>query len=115
MNNSPITFQEDAHSLIKFKINKINNKLEELDLNIFENLSIIEAEDLIELIKQLEKECSNVVDTLNNIQNLKINTMKNKLIEQELNLKITPIMILYRTLLVEKYKDYNFSSINDIE
>lgn len=115
MNNFPLTFQEDAFSLIKSKIDKINQNYENIDKEIFNNLNINEAEDLINLIKNLDIECNNIVEILNNIQNLKINTLKNKLIEKELNMKITPIMLVYRTLLLEKYKYFDNNSINDIE
>ena len=115
MNNSPLTFQEDALSLIKSKIDKINQKYQNIDTETFNNLNINEAEDLIDLIKKLDFECNNILEILNNIQNLKINTLKNKLIEKELNMKITPIMMVYRTLLLEKYRDFNYRFINDLE
>ena len=115
MNNSAVTFQEDALDLIKSKIDKINEKFACLEVETFNNLNINEAEDLIDLIKKLDFDCNNVIEILTNIQNLRLNNLKNKLIEKELNRKITPIMLVYRTLLLEKYRDFNYESINDID
>lgn len=113
------TFQQDAYELIKSKIDKISNKFQELDITILDNLKINEAEELINLIKKLENDSENIIKNLNNIQNLKINNNKNILIENELNMKIAPIIMVYRTLLYEKYKNenshYTTTDINNVE
>lgn len=110
---SAVTFQEDAFEIIRSKIDKINDNLKNVDLSILNNLNINEAENLIKLIKKLDNQSNNIIITINNIKNIKINNYKNELIEKELNMKITPIMLIYKTLLIEKYK--NFNHINDLE
>lgn len=109
------TFQEDIINLIKQNHEKINIKFNEIDLNTFEKLNINEAESLISLIKKLEINTDNIINNLNEMQNLKLNSYKNQLIDKELNLKITPIILIYRTLLNEKYKHLSETSIYDLE
>ena len=109
------TFQEDILNLIKINHNKINTKFNEINLNSFDKLNINEAESLINLIKKLEINTENIINNLNEMQNLKLNSYKNQLIEKELNLKIAPIILVYRTLLNEKYKNYDENYLYDLE
>ena len=83
--------------------------------NLLKDLSIDDAEKLIEYIKEYKHLINSiclVIDKINNVKNL--NSI-NKKIENELMLKIIPIMNVYRTLLVEKYNQpiCKRSTIND--
>ena len=109
-----MTFQGDAHELIKSKIKIINEHMDKIELSDFDYLNIQESEMLINLIKQLDYQGQLLIDVINNIKNIKNNYVKNQLIETELNKKITPISIVYRTLLHEKYKNYTLDEIRTL-
>ena len=117
-----VSFQQDCI----LTINKYHeNYLDKINL-IFDNeeflkdLSIEDAEELIEYIKEYKNLINSiclVLDKINNIKNVNNINLK---IEKELMLKMIPIMNIYRTLLNEKYdiskKQLNttsYSSIND--
>ncbi len=73
--------------------------------DIMKNLSIDEAEKLIEYYREYKKYINNMIDTIDKITNIKKETQLNIKIEKELMIKILPIMNVYRTLLTEKYID----------
>jgi hypothetical protein len=118
-----VSFQQDFlliinkhHETYLEKINTIFN-----NENLIKDLSIDDAEKLIEYIKEYKNLINSiclVIDNINNIKN--INNINNK-IENELILKMLPIMNLYRILLNEKYNkssiiqenSTNKSTIND--
>ena len=112
-----ISFQHDllltinkSHETYLDKINDIFN-----NENLFKNLSIDDAEKLIEYIKEYNNLINSiclVIDKINNVKNLNSINIK---IEHELILKMIPIMNIYRTLLVEKYNKpiTQISNIND--
>ena len=109
-----MTFQGDAHELIKSKIKIINEHMDKIELSDFDYLNIQESEMLINLIKQLDYQGQLLIDVINNIKNIKNNYVKNQLIEKELNKKITPISIVYRTLLHEKYKNHTIDELRHL-
>ena len=100
-----VSFQQDvlltinkSHEIYLDKINTIFN-----NEDLLKDLSIDNAEKLIEYIKEYNSLINSiclVIDKVNNIKNL--NSINTK-IENELILKMIPIMNVYRTLLVEKY------------
>ena len=102
-----VSFQQDFLLTIKkyheIYLDKINVVFENDDL--LKDLSIDDAEKLIEYIKEYKNLIDSiclVIDKINNVKNL--NTINTK-IENELILKMIPIMNVYRTLLVEKYNN----------
>lgn len=109
-----MTFQSDAYDLIKIKFDLITENINKIELNDFDYLNITESEMLINLIRQLDYQSQLVIDVINNIKNIKNNYIKNQLIEKELNNKIIPITVVYRTLLQEKYKNYSLDDIRNI-
>ena len=85
-------------------LDKINTIFYNEDL--LKDLSIDDAEKLIEYIKEYKNLIYSiclVIDKINNVKN--VNAIQNK-IENELILKMIPIINIYRTLLVEKYNKY---------
>jgi len=108
-----ISFQQDFLNIIKNKHDLYNIKMQTLLSNkdLLECLSLDNAENLIEYIKEYNKLINSaglIIDKINNIK--KISNINDK-IEQELIVKIMPIMNIYRVLLLEKYR----SSRNDID
>jgi hypothetical protein len=112
-----VSFQQDFLLTINNShetyLDKINTVFDNEDL--LKDLSINDAEKLIEYIKEYKHLIYSiclVVDKINNVKNL--NSIHTK-IENELILKMIPIMNVYRTLLVEKYSKSNpkRSTIND--
>ena len=112
-----VSFQQDFLLTINKShetyLDKINTIFEKKDL--LKDLTLNDSEKLIEYIKEykhlIDSICL-VMDKINNVKNL--NSINTK-IENELALKMIPIMNVYRTLLIEKY--YNSvqkkSTIND--
>jgi len=100
-----VSFQQDFlliinkhHETYLEKINTIFN-----NENLIKDLSIDDAEKLIEYIKEYKHLINSiclVIDKINNVKNL--NSINTK-IENELILKMIPIMNVYRILLTEKY------------
>ena len=112
-----VSFQQDFLLTInKFHENyldKINTIFDNEEL--LKDLSIDDAEKLIEYIKEYKDLINSiclVIDKINNVKNL--NSVNTK-IENELILKMIPIMNVYRTLLFEKYNKPlpKRSNIND--
>ena len=112
-----VSFQQDLLLTInkshEIYLDKINNVFDNED--VLKHLSIDEAEKLIEYIKEYKYLINSiclVIDKINNVKNL--NSIDTK-IENELILKIIPIMNVYRTLLLEKYNKPNItkSTINE--
>ena len=111
-----VSFQQDLLLTINKShenyLDKINTVFDNEDL--LKNLSIDDAEKLIEYIKEYKHLINSiclVIDKINNVRNL--NSINTK-IENELILKMIPIMNIYRILLVEKYNNsIKKSSIND--
>ena len=112
-----VSFQQDfLLTIYQFHgnyLNKINDIFDNDDL--LKNLSINDAEKLIEYVKEYKHLIYSiclVIDKINNVKNY--NSINTK-IENELMLKIIPIMNVYRLLLFEKYNKSNLktSNIND--
>ena len=100
-----VSFQQDFLLTINKShetyLDKINTVFDNEDL--LKDLSINDAEKLIEYIKEYKHLINSiclVIDKINDIKNL--NSIQTK-IENELILKMIPIMNVYRTLLIEKY------------
>uniref|UniRef100_A0A6C0LGX1 Uncharacterized protein n=1 Tax=viral metagenome TaxID=1070528 RepID=A0A6C0LGX1_9ZZZZ len=100
-----VSFQQDFLLTINKShenyLDKINTVFDNEDL--LKDLSIDDAEKLIEYIKEYKNLINSiclVIDKINNVKNL--NSINTK-IENELILKMIPIMNIYRTLLLEKY------------
>lgn len=100
-----VSFQQDFLLTINKShetyLEKINTVFDNEDL--LKDLSINDAEKLIEYIKEYKHLINSiclVIDKINDIKNL--NSIQTK-IENELILKMIPIMNVYRTLLIEKY------------
>lgn len=124
-----VSFQQDFFEIIRTSHHSYFNKMDKLLTNddLLETLCLEDAELLLSYTKEytkLIKSINLVIDKINNIK--KFNNIHEK-IETELISKITPIMCVYRTLLLEKYKKqlddinysdtdfYHNSSINDID
>lgn len=100
-----VSFQQDFlltinefHENYLDKINTVFNKED-----LLKDLSVDDAEKLIEYIKEYKHLINSiclVIDKINNVKNL--NSINTK-IENELILKMIPIMNVYRILLIEKY------------
>ena len=74
------------------------------------NLSLKEADKLVNYIKEYKSQVTAICITINKIINVKKENELSEKIEKELLLKMLPIMCIYRTLLIEKY---NFIEEND--
>ena len=100
------TFKEDLFTIFNNTHNEYIEKYNELSLNnsLFENLNIDEAELLIKFIKNYKEHTSNIINTFDQINNIKGSLLKNELIDNEIQKKMLPIMMIYRTLLNENYK-----------
>ena len=115
-----ISFQQDFLNIIKNKHDLYNIKMQTLLSNpdLLECLSLDNAENIIEYIKEYNKLIYSVSLTIDKINNVKKINNINEKIDKELMVKIMPIMNIYRILLLEKYKDEfdrvnNQSSINE--
>ena len=112
-----ISFQQDLLLTINKShetyLDKINTVFD--NENVLKDLSLDDAEKLVEYIKEYKHLINSiclVIDKINNVKNL--NSINTK-IENELILKIIPIINVYRTLLIEKYNKSieNISTINE--
>ena len=98
------------HNLYEKKINDLFN-----DESITQNLSLDESYKLIKYIKNYKKQINQINNTIDNMLNIKKILSLDEKIEQELFIKILPIMNIYRILLYEKYTLYsnnNYSNCN---
>lgn len=100
-----LTFQEDLLNIILNFKNKLNLSFDNINMNNLNNLTLKEAESLINHIKNLDENTTNIININNNIKNIKLDLELEDKIEEELNRKLAPIYLLYRTLLYEKYKN----------
>ena len=114
-----VSFQQDFLLTInkshEIYLDKIDTVFDNEDL--LKDLSIDDAEKLIEYIKEYKHLINSiclVIDKINNVKNL--NSINTK-IENEIILKMIPIMNVYRTLLIEKYSIpiQKKSTINDLD
>lgn len=110
-----VTFQKDFLSIIKDNHQIYLNKIQKIFSNndLLENLTIEDAENLIEYIREYNKIINSAGFVLDKINNIKKNRSIQEKIDNELFSKILPIMSVYRTLLLEKYK--NELTINDLD
>ena len=94
-------------------LKSINTLFENKDL--LNDLSIEDAEKLIEYIKEYKQIINSICLIIHKINNVKNINLINTKIENELFLKMIPIMNVYRTLLIEKYNKpfQTISNIND--
>ena len=110
-----VTFQGDFLLTINNNNDIYQEKINELftKKDITSELTITEAEKMIEYLKEFKKLNKDMCQTIDKMMDLKKNTDINNKIEKELMLKILPIMNVYRTLLYEKYNTKN--NIEDID
>ena len=102
------TFQQDFINIIKNSHDKYINSIEKTFNNneqLMLNLSIDDAENLIEYIKEYNNLINSICLVINKINNIKKVKNVQEKIDKELMTKILPIMSVYRTLLLEKYKN----------
>lgn len=111
------TFQQDLLLTINSSNDLYINKITDLLNNnsLLSDLSLTEAEKLINYIKDFNSQIHTLCNTIDKISNIKKENNLEKKIENELYLKILPIMTVYRTLLIEKYKNQSETNINDID
>lgn len=105
-----VSFQQDFLLTLNKYHEQYNTKMDILFNNeqLIKDVTMEDAEKLVEYTKEykcLINSMCLLVDKINNIKN--INEINNK-IENELILKMMPIMNIYRTLLYEKYSDKMF-------
>lgn len=104
-----VSFQQDFILTInkyhETYLDKINTVFENEDL--LKELSIDDAEKLIEYIKEFKHLINSICLTIDKIHNVKNLNSINSKIESDLILKMIPIMNVYRTLLFEKYNNNN--------
>ena len=100
-----ITFQKDIMLIINKSHEKYMNDISNLYKynDILSELNLDEANKLIEYIKEYNKLIDSTCLIINKIKNIKSENDINNKIENELMMKIIPIMSVYRTLLHEKY------------
>ena len=103
------SFQKDFLITLNNSHSFYINKMDELLNNsaLLEELSVDNAEKLIEYLKEYKKLINSTCNILDNINNIKISSKLNEKIESELLIKMMPIMNIYRTLLVQKYSEVN--------
>ena len=111
-----VSFQQDLLLTLNQNhetyIDKYNNLID--DENLLVQLNIGEAEKMILYIKEYKKTIHELNSVIDKIQNIKTNTTLNTKIDNELMVKMIPIMCVYRTLLNEKYRN-DRNDINDID
>lgn len=118
------TFQQDFINIIKNSHTKYINSIEQIFNNseqLMLNLTIDDAENLIGYIKEYNNLINSICLVINKINNIKKVKNVQEKIDKELMTKILPIMSVYRTLLLEKYKnelnnldESNESNINEL-
>lgn len=102
-----ITFQKDVMLIINKSHEKYMNDISNLYQynDILSELNLDEANKLIEYIKEYNKLIDSTCLIINKIKNIKSENSINNKIENELMMKIIPIMSVYRILLHEKYSN----------
>lgn len=110
------TFKSDFIQIINNENEKYLNKINSLLTNetFLLDLSINEAEKLIEYLKQYKHLINSLCSLIDNMDNTKKTELLNDKIEAELYLKIIPIMNIYRLLLNEKYKKDNVTNVTNV-
>lgn len=100
-----VSFQQDLLLTLNNTHSKYVTKYTDLFNNetLFSDLSLENAEKLIEYIKEYKQSIHSICLIIDKINNIKIENEINKKIEEELIVKLTPIMHVYRSLLLEKY------------
>lgn len=107
-----VSFQQDILLTIYQSNETYTKKLEELfdNKDLHNDLSITDAEKIIQYIKEYKTQINCINLTLDKIKNVKNeNRLLNK-IDNELYYKMLPIITIYKNLLYEKY---NINSIED--
>lgn len=110
------TFKSDFIQIINNENEKYLNKINSLLTNetFLSDLSINEAEKLIEYLKKYKHLINSLCSVIDDIDNTKKTELLNDKIEAELYLKIIPIMNIYRLLLNEKYKKENVTNVTNV-
>lgn len=113
-----VSFQQDFLLTINKSHEYYLNKIERLfdNENLLKDLSIDDAEKLIYYIKEYKNSINSICLIIDKINNVKNQNFINNKIENELILKMIPIINVYRTLLNEKYSidsKKQKSTIND--
>ena len=112
-----VSFQDDLLITIKNTHNKYTNNIQLLFENsdLTKDLSLDDAENIIEYIKEYNNLINSICLTINKINNIKKNKTINDKIDEELMIKIMPIINVYKILLLEKYKDELNNSIHGLD
>ena len=111
-----VSFQQDLLLTINNYNDKYYQAIDKLfsDEELMQNLSLEEAEKLVKYIIEYKMSINSSCEIINKILNVKKENNINEKIEKELLIKMIPIMSIYRTLLIEKYRDdNNNNSIED--
>ena len=109
------SFQQDLLLTLNKSHEQYLSKINALFINeeLMNNMSLEDAEKLIEYIKEFKQLINSMSILIDNINNIKEHNNIQKKIENELILKLLPISNIYRTLLTEKYSD-KLNPINNI-
>ena len=111
------TFHQDLILTVNNSNQQYMDKIQELlnNKNLVENVSVENSDKLIGFIKEYKCLINSICLSIDKINNFKNYTEINNNIENELMIKMIPIMNIYRTLLMEKYSDKLdiFSTINN--
>lgn len=104
------SFQEDLvltfNNIHSKYLNKYNEVIKDNN-EILHSMTLDECELLIKYIKEFKTNTENIIDLLDNINNIKGSLVKQNLIEVELQQKMLPIIMIYRTLLEQKHSQIN--------
>ena len=103
----------NIHEKYIYKIDELFNNKE-----LLENIEIDESNKLIEYLKKYKDLINSTCLIIDKINKVKQETDIKQKIENELIVKMLPIMNIYRTLLYEKYitkYENNYNTTDDIE
>lgn len=110
-----VSFQKDIILTLENIYNKYDTTFKDFLINhdsLLNELTIDEASKLITYVKNFEEQTEILHNIIQKIKNIKNETSIENKIENELLMKITPIMTIYRQLLYQKY-NYNKRNINN--
>jgi len=110
-----VSFQKDIILTLENIYNKYDTTFKNFLINhdsLLNELTIDEASKLITYVKNFEEQTEILQNIIQKIKNIKNETSIENKIENELLMKITPIMTIYRQLLYQKY-NYNRRNINN--
>lgn len=114
-----VSFQQDLLITLNNYNKQYNEKFDEVFTNdeLMSDLNFDEVEKLIEYIKEYRKLIDSICLVLSKINNIKKDIKVQNRLEDELMVKMIPLMNIYRTLLLEKYRSKEIfnNSINDID